>query len=253
MAKQNINNEMTEEVKNAASAASKKSLMILGGVLVLVLAIVGVKYLYLDPKAEEANNNLSQGLAYMDEAKQIQLSAVSMLNVADSLLTDSLKAQSDSISKQAEAVYAKALNGDGKFPGFLKMADSFNLAKAQAGLCYFNLGNYKEAIKYLEDYDQAGDMVLSSQYMKALADAYVCDNQVEKAIETLKEAAAVADNSVLSPAYLLEAGMLLESLNKAEEALAVYAEIKEKFPHAYMSMPAPYAAQIDKYIERVSK
>lgn len=253
MTKQNINNEVTEEVKNATSAGNKKLIMVAAAIVVIVLLIVGVKYLYLDPKTNEANNNLSQGLAYMNEAKEIQMRAVSMLNIPDSLLTDSVKAQSDSINQQAVAIYNKALNGDGKYPGFLKMASSFNLAKAQAAICYFSIANYKEAIKLLEDYSQEGDKVLSIQYLKVLADAYVYDQQVDKAIETLKEASVLANNSVLSPAYLLEAGMLLENQGKKEEALAIYKEIKEKYPQSYLSMQNPYAAQIDKYIERVSK
>ena len=54
-----------------------------------------------------------------------------------------------------------------------------------------------------------------------------------------------ADNNLLSPAYLIQAGQIYEKLGKNSDALKAYTEIKDKY---YGSMQA---MDIDKYIERV--
>jgi len=47
-----------------------------------------------------------------------------------------------------------------------------NTAKAYAGLCQKNLGNYEEAIKYLQDFD-GNDNVIAPAILSALGDCYV--------------------------------------------------------------------------------
>ena len=150
--------------------------------------------------------------------------------------------------------YEKALNGDGAgFIGYVKMAkeysstDAGNLATLQAGICYAQTGKTKEAIKYLEDFSTADDNIISPAALGALGNCYAKDGQIDKAITTLKEAAKKADNNSLSPIYLIEAGELLESQNKPEEAKTLYEEIRDKY---FQSMQAQ---DIDKYIERVTK
>ena len=55
----------------------------------------------------------------------------------------------------------------------------------------------------------------------------------------------MAKNNSISPHYLIEAGILLESQGKKAEALKLYQEVKEK------SINSMYYQEIDKYIERV--
>ncbi len=76
----------------------------------------------------------------------------------------------------------------------------------------------------------------------------------DKAIETLKKAAEMADsradggvNLSVAPLALLKAGQLLESKNKKAEALEVYKSIKQKY------VASPLYQEIDKYIERASR
>jgi hypothetical protein len=59
------------------------------------------------------------------------------------------------------------------------------------------------------------------------------------------KAARKADNNLLSPAYLIQAGQIYEKLGKKADALKAYQEIKTKY---YLSNQAN---DIDKYIERV--
>ena len=78
-----------------------------------------------------------------------------------------------------------------------------------------------------------------------LGNAYAHVNQLDKAVSTLKKAAEKADNNTLSPTFLIQAGEILESQQKKDEALKLYQQVKEKY---YASMAYQ---TIDAYIERV--
>ena len=158
--------------------------------------------------------------------------------------------------------FDKALNGDGAgYVGFVKIAsdysstDAGNLANLYAGLSYFNLGKYTEAVTYLEKFSTKGDAMVSPTATAALANAYAQTGNVDKAISTLKKAADMAYskaddvNNSISPTFLLQAGKLLESQNKKDEALKLYQDIKKK----YVNSSLVQSAEIDKYIERVSE
>lgn len=162
----------------------------------------------------------------------------------------------------ATGEWDKALKGDGQtFKGFEKLAqgnsfiDAANLGKMYAGICYFNKGDFKKAIQYLEDFSTKGDVTISANALAALGNAYASDKQLDKAVDYLKKAADKADNSALSPIYLLQAGEILESQNKKAEANAIYTTIKTKYADSQFSTPnyqngTVVAAQIDRYIER---
>lgn len=161
-----------------------------------------------------------------------------------------------------EEQFDKALNGDGAgYVGFVKIAsdysstDAGNLAKLYAGLSFYNLGKYTEAVTYLEKFSTKGDAMVSPTATAALANAYAQTGNVDKAISTLKKAADMADsktedvNNSISPTFLLQAGKLLESQKKNDEALKIYQDIKKK----YVNSSLVQSSEIDKYIERVSE
>ena len=142
----------------------------------------------------------------------------------------------------------------GKFPGFLRIAKdggkSGNVAYYLAGTVYFNMSQYKEAIKQLEEFSPMSDNSISPLVISMLANAYACDKQIEKAIETFKKAAKLADNEAMTPKFLLEAGKLLESLNKKGEANKIYLQIKKEYPQFGQTQGGMMSSEIDKYIER---
>ncbi|MCH5309871.1 MAG: tetratricopeptide repeat protein [Prevotella sp.] len=149
--------------------------------------------------------------------------------------------------------FQKALDGDSLgVKGFVKLADEFsgtdagNLANLYAGLCYAKLDKWEDAVKYLEKFDGADDQMVSPAALGALGNAYAHLNQLDKAVSQLKKAAEKADNNSLSPTFLIQAGEILESQGKADEALKLYKQVKEKY---YNSMQYQ---TIDKYIERVT-
>ena len=160
----------------------------------------------------------------------------------------------------ANQQFELALKGDSTgYKGFLNIAsdysstDAGNLANLYAGLCYANLDKWNDAVKYLEKYSAADDEMVSPAATAALGNAYAHVKQLDKAVEYLKKAASMADgeaegnaNNSLSPTFLIQAGEILESQNKKDEALNIYQDIKKKYVNS------PVYGEIDKYIERVS-
>lgn len=160
----------------------------------------------------------------------------------------------------ANQQFDKALKGDGAgYAGFLSIAsdysntDAGNLANLYAGLCYANLDKWSDAVKYLEEFSTADDAMISPAAMAALGNAYAHTKQLDKAVECLKKAAKMADdeaegktNNSVSPTFLIQAGEILESQGKKEDALSIYQDIKKKY------LLSPVSSEIDKYIERVT-
>ncbi|WP_455673599.1 tetratricopeptide repeat protein [Phocaeicola sp.] len=148
--------------------------------------------------------------------------------------------------------FETALNGDSLgYKGFLKVADEFsgtaagNLANAYAGICYAQLGNYEEAVKFLNKFS-SDDQLINPALLGTMGNCYAQLGQLDKAAATLMKAADKADSQALSPIYLIQAGQLFEKLGKNSEAIKAYTLIKDKYFNSYQSM------DIDKYIERAS-
>ncbi len=160
--------------------------------------------------------------------------------------------------------YEHALKGEGKTIGLAKIADKYsstdagNVAKYLAGVCNYQLGKTKEAIKYLDGFSTQGDETVSAQALSVLANAYASDKQLDKAVNTFKKAAKATDVPALCSEYLFDAALILESQNKKDDALKLYQDIKANYPSAPLCQRQQQNnvvldAVIDKYIERLSK
>lgn len=188
------------------------------GLVVVVCAVLGYKNFISEPKAQKASEALFKGQQYFSN--------------------DNFEA---------------ALNGDSLgYAGFLKIADEFsstdagNLANAYAGLCYAQMGQYEEAVKFLDKFS-SDDYFVAPALMGTMGNCYAQMGQLDKAAATLLKAADKADSPSLSPNYLIQAGQILEKLGKNAEAVKAYQQVKSKYANSYQSM------DIDKYIERASK
>lgn len=229
--KEEKNLEVNEKLEKSEAFIVKYKKPLLISVIALVVIVVGaVLYnVYVSaPRADKASTALAKGQDYFNMEQ-----------------------------------YDKALNGDGAtYAGFVKIAsdysgtDAANLANLYAGLCYANLSKWTEAVTYLEKYSTSGDMMISPAAVSALGNAYAQTGNVDKAISTLKKAADMADskaddgtNNSLSPTFLLQAGVLLESQGNKADALKLYQDIKKK----YVNSSLVQSLEIDKYIERVSE
>lgn len=140
-----------------------------------------------------------------------------------------------------------ALNGDGPNMGFIDIAEEYsstkvgNLASYYAGVCYLNLGDFENAIIYLDDFN-GDDEILSVVAKGAIGDAFLELNQPEEALEYYTKATKVNNNEFVIPIYLQKAAQTAEILNDYKGALGFYERIKNDFPESRE------ASDIDKQI-----
>lgn len=143
-----------------------------------------------------------------------------------------------------------ALNGDGNNYGFLQVADKFggtkagNVAKLSAGICYVKLGDFQKGIDMLKSFS-ASDKLLQPTAFGLIGDSYMELGKVNEGIDYYKKAGHYNDNDLTSPVYLFRAGMALEKAGKPEDAVAIYKEIKEKYPQTNEGR------EMDKYLSRL--
>jgi tetratricopeptide (TPR) repeat protein len=145
-----------------------------------------------------------------------------------------------------------ALNGDGQNKGLLYVISNFggtkaeNLAHYYAGVSYLKLGDFKNAVKHLEDFSTDAKQVQMLAY-GCLADAYSELGKKEDAVKYYEKAGRYFEEDEFnSSEYLFRAGYLLESMGKNTEAVTIYKELKEKFPKTEKGFSA------DKFIYRLS-
>ena len=143
-----------------------------------------------------------------------------------------------------------ALNGDGNYLGFLDITKEYkftrtgNLARYGAGICYLHLGEYEDAIEFLNKYSKK-DKLIGSLAIGATGDAYVEMGDIDKGISKYLEAADFASNSFNTPLFLMKAGELYELSENYSEALKVYERIQSEYPES------TEGTSIEKYIARV--
>ena len=143
-----------------------------------------------------------------------------------------------------------ALNGDGNYLGFLDITKEYkftrtgNLARYGAGICYLHLGEYEDAIEFLNKYSKK-DKLIGSLAIGATGDAYVEMGDIDKGILKYLEAADFASNSFNTPLFLMKAGELYELSGNYSEALKVYERIQSEYPES------TEGTSIEKYIARV--
>ena len=142
-----------------------------------------------------------------------------------------------------------AIDGNGvDFMGFKSIINNYgstrtaNLAKAYTGVSYYKLGDYKNALKYLEDFN-AKDQFIAPALIGLIGDCYVEFGDVNKAISYFKKAAKV-DNDVVSPIFLKKLAIAYESQGKYDEAIKNYTLIRDKY------FNSQEASDIEKYIAR---
>ncbi len=146
--------------------------------------------------------------------------------------------------------YQEAIDGDSISLGLVAVADEYsstnsgNLANAYAGIAFAQLGKYEDAINYLEKFD-GDDQMVAPAAKGTLGNCYAQIGEKSKAIDCFIDAAESADNNVISPYYLLQAGIMYEQTGAPNKALSLYEQIKNKYP------TSTQATNIEKYINRV--
>jgi TolA-binding protein len=188
---------------------------VVGGIILLVAAYLGFHKFYLQPKEEEATSQMFMAENYFEK---------------------------DSFNL--------AINGDGNYLGFLDIVDDYGITKAAnranyyLGISYLHLGQYEEALDYLNDFD-TDDLLLAPVAEGAKGDAYLELGESDNALKQYKKAYSISDNELTAPVYMMKAAKLLESMDELEDAMALYQEIKTKYPES------TEATNVDRYIARV--
>jgi len=168
--------------------------------LAIVVIFIGTKRFYLAPLQEEANNQMFVAEQYFE--------------------TDS---------------FSLALYGDGNYSGFLQIIDDYgitkaaNLSKYYSGISFLKLGQYEDAIDYLEKF-KSKDKMVAPIATGAMGDAYVELGELKEGLDHYLEAASLSENDFTTPMFLMKAGMLYETLEDKEKALGLYEQIRKDFP-----------------------
>ena len=150
-------------------------------VVVLVLGFLGYSSLILEPKSDEANNELFTAQNYFSQA------------LVDAENSDSLFSLS-------------LIGGEGKY-GFLDIIENYsgtnasNLAYYSAGMAYFNLNDFENAIEHLKNFD-SDDEILSALALGGIADSFAELNQLEEALDYYESAFNVSENNFTAPKFL---------------------------------------------------
>ena len=224
MAKNNKNQDYElENVENALSTSEafiekykKEISYVLGGIILIAVIILAFKSWYIAPREAEAQEKIAI----------------------------------------CQEVFAKdsfqlALNGDGEdIIGFEAIAKDYKftktakLASLYAGICYFQMSDYENAVKFLDKFNLSSVNV-SPATIGLIGDCYVEMKEYEKAAKFFKKASK-EDNELTAPFYLKKLGVVYEELGKYDEAIEAYTTIKDQY---FKSLQA---ADIDKYIERAN-
>lgn len=217
MSNKSVNQTGPKKSSGSFFQDNQKSIaFIVGGIVILILLYLGYQQLYLAPRAEKAANQLYKAEEYA--------------------AIDSLR--------------AKAIDGDGSFPGFKEIADEYsntksaNIANAYLGGLYLHEGNYQEAIKYLQKYSDTGSSILDPLVTGLIGDAYSETQDYKNAANQYKKAAQKNKNTYTTPLFLKKLGLVYEALEDFKNAEQAYQSIKTDYPDS------PEANTIDGLLAR---
>ncbi len=195
---------------------SKSLLFIAGAIVVLIGIYIWYQSVYLKNRAEEASAKMYKAEQYIGV---------------------------DSLS-------AKAINGQGGYPGLEQIADEYentksaNLANLYLGGIYLRKGEYKKAVESLGKYSETGSPVADPLALGLLGDAYSELKDYNKAATYYKKAADKSSNKFTSPLFLKKLGLVYENQKDFKKAKEAYEKIRADFP------ASQEAAIIDAYIAR---
>lgn len=153
--------------------------------------------------------------------------------------------------------YNEALNGDGQYSGFLRIADNYpstksgNLAHYYAAICQLNLAPndsinyYEDALNSLSNFD-TDDEILYSLSTGLKGDANLELGNTSEALDFYVSAASNYINEFTTPYFMMKQAFVHETNEEFKLALEIYNSIKEDYPQSKEGF------SIDKYISSSS-
>jgi len=180
---------------------------IIGGIVLLIAAFFGYRYY----------------VSSQDETAQVEV-----FPSVYQLEADSLK---------------KALNGDGKTPGLLSVADNYgstpagNLAEFYAGIGLIKQGKYDEAIEHLKSFSSS-DLLVQARAYALTGDAYMEKKSFDEAADYYRKAADYKPNKFFTPGYLMKLALAQEQAKQNDKAIETYNDIIEKYAQSAEAVSA---------------
>lgn len=135
--------------------------------------------------------------------------------------------------------YQEALNGnEEEFTlGFIQIADNYsgtdagNLAHYYAAISEYELGNFEQALTYMQEYD-VPEGILGVAPISMHANILIELEQYQEAAEKFEEAAYWDENSSTTPYNLYKAAEAHSEAGNTEEALAYIETIINDYPNS---------------------
>lgn len=199
-------------------------------------------------KEEEVKGAVVRSLDRIKERKRIFIPVISatgivvVLTVIIMLYSSSVKEKAYLIENEAYKYYYKIdlkvpLTEEGRWRKSLELfqeaidVKSTPSAQFYLGNCYFNLGDYDNAIeaynKFIDKYKNK-EIILPLVYQK-LVSAYIKKDKYDEAIRTLDDLAEFREGTFKDAALILKA-RYYETAGKHEDAVEIYKELVEGFP-----------------------
>jgi tetratricopeptide (TPR) repeat protein len=126
--------------------------------------------------------------------------------------------------------------------------DAANRAAYMTGTSYLHIKEFEKAIKYLKQFDGNGANQVQGKANLMLGHAYAEQKKTDDALSYYKKAASVdAKDELFAADALLIAASYAEAIGKTKEAIALYNEVKEKYP----SNTAVQNGDVDKYLAKL--
>ncbi len=214
----NTLDETANKTEEWVAANQKYIFMTVGALALVALLYVGYQRLVVEPKEQEAANEVFQAHQYFADAQE-------------------------ATSTQKDSIYGLALNGDGVKPGLLQIIEDYGStsagknAKYMAGFAFLKTGKYKEAIENLDGF-KTKDPILQSLTYGGLGDAFSQLKKFDEALGFYDKAAKEEANSFTTPKFLLKAAKIAVELGKSSDAVKYLEQLKEAYPSSKQNTEA---------------
>ena len=178
-------------------------------IIVVVLAIFGIKKFITEPRQEKANAALFSAEQYFDNGDFYT------------------------------ALHGDSTATDNYGTGLLDVIDKYGSTKAgkrakyEAGICYLRLGDYANALKYLEKYNGKDQLTpVMDEMLKG--DAEIEQGNTDAAIKHYTKAAKMDDNPITAPFALFKAGIAYLIANDNAKAAECFKKVKSDYPESQL-------------------
>ncbi|MBR3827719.1 MAG: tetratricopeptide repeat protein [Bacteroidales bacterium] len=180
---------------------------VISAILVVVLAIFGINKFVSQPRQQKANEAIFAAEQYFAQGN---------FNAA---------------------LYGDSTSNDKYSVGLLQVIDKYGSTKAgkrakyEAGICYLRLGQYADALKYLDKYNGKDQLTpVFNEMMKG--DAEVEQGNTAAAIKHYEKAATMDDNPISAPFALFKAGVCYMMSDNNAKAVECFKKVKSDYPES---------------------